>query len=261
MQRKVLLLALAVCLGVGTASAGTYYALDDDDNSIWAIDPITYNYTYVGSTGIADGNFGDMAFDSNTNTAYWVAGRGNNNLYTINLTTGAATLIGYHGVEDMFALGYDTKAGKLYGEDSFGNFYSLNTTTGAATLIGTNSVFPGGLTYRADKDQLVLSGAGDRSFYTMDRTNGAADYLGAVKYLDDNDVAYNPDKNVYMVDDWRGLLVELDADTLQGSAVNFLPGSFDGIIYVGEQNAVPEPGTLMLLGTGIVGLASRLRKK
>jgi hypothetical protein len=39
---------------------------------------------------------------------YWVPGRGNNNLYTINVSTGAATLVGSHGITDMFALAYDT---------------------------------------------------------------------------------------------------------------------------------------------------------
>ncbi len=50
---------------------------------------------------------------------YWSAGRDNNNLYTINLLTGAATLVGTHGIGDMFALGYD--GSNLYGQSSVGS--------------------------------------------------------------------------------------------------------------------------------------------
>ena len=59
-------------------------------------------------------------------------------LYTINLTTGAATLIGNDG-RDLEGLAI-SPTGALFGTDSGGNLFSLSATTGAATLIGSTGL-------------------------------------------------------------------------------------------------------------------------
>ena len=261
MRRFVLLLAVLCCLGAVSAWAadtGMLYAIDNDNNSLYAIDPNTYTATFIGSTGVS-GSFGDLAYNPNTNTAYWTPGRGNDSLYTINLQTGAATLVGSHGIDDMFALGYNTATSTLYGESSNGNFYSLSTTNGAATLIGNNSVYPGGLTYRPDTNQLILLGAGSATFNQINVSNGQATLLGGSGFVNDNGVTWNATQGKFFVDDYSGNLYTGDPNTWALTQVANLPGAFDGIIYGGS--GVPEPGTLMLLGTGVIGLASRLRRK
>ena len=147
MRRVLLFACIAVCLSATSAWAagGTLYAMDDSSNSLYSIDPNTYALTFIGSTGVGTGDFGDLAYNPGSGTAYWAPGRGNDNLYTINLQTGAATLVGSHGVDDMFAMAYDSGTGKLYGETSTGDFYDINTTNGSATLLGNNSVYAGGL--------------------------------------------------------------------------------------------------------------------
>jgi hypothetical protein len=262
MRRILLLLTLVVCLSAMSAWAadtGMLYAIDNDNNSLYAINPNTYTATFIGSTGINAGSFGDLAYNPNSNTAYWVPGRGNDSLYTINLQTGAATLVGAHGVDDMFALGYDTATSTLYGQSSNGNFYSLNTTNGSPTLLGSNSVYPGGLTYRADTNQLILLGAGTAAFYQINPANGGSTLLGGSGFVNDNGVTWNPTQGKFFVDDYSGNLYTGDPNTYALTNVASLPGAFDGIIYVGS--GVPEPGTLILLGTGIVGLAGKLRRK
>lgn len=259
MRRFLLLLTLMFCLAAGSAWAadtGMLYAIDNNNNSLYAINPNTYTATLIGSTGIAAGSFGDLAYNPNNNTAYWVPGRGNDNLYTINLQTGAATLVGAHNIDDMFALGYDTATSTLYGQSSSGSFYSLSTANGAATLLGSNSVYPGGLTYRADTNQMILLGAGTASFNQINVTNGAATFLGGSGFVNDNGVTWDPAQGKFFVDDYSGNLYTGDPNTYGLTNVASLPGAFDGIIYV-----TPEPGTILLIGSGIVGLATRLRRK
>lgn len=259
MRRYVLLLAVLLGLGVSSAWAGALlYAMNDQTNTLYSIDPNTYALNVVGNTGVAAGDFGDMAYDPGSNTAYWVAGRGNDNLYTLNLQTGAATLIGAHGVDDMFSLAYDTDTHKLYGESSNGNFYSLSTTNGAATLLGNNSVFPGGMTYRSDIHQMVMLQAGTANFYSINVANGGATLLGGGGFFNDGGLAWDPINNHFVADDWSAKLYTGDPSTYALTQVGSLPTEFDGIIYT---SGVPEPGTLMLLGTGIVGLAGKLRRK
>jgi hypothetical protein len=259
MRRFLLLLTLLTCLAAASAWAadnGMLYAMNDSNNTLYSINPNTYAVTAIGYTGIAAGDFGDLAYNPNSNTAYWVAGRGNDNLYSINLQTGAATLIGAHGIDDMFALGYDTATSTLYGQSSNGNFYSLSTTNGAATLLGSNSVYPGGLTYRSDTNQLILLGAGSAQFWNVNPANGGTSLLGGSGFVNDGGVAWDPAQGKFFVDDWSSNLYTGDPNTYALTLVAGLPNAFDGIIYV-----TPEPGTILLIGSGIVGLATRLRRK
>jgi hypothetical protein len=80
--------------------------------------------------------FGDCAFNPADATLYMVDGRSARGLYRINLTTGAATLVGIHGLNDVFALGYHPPTNHLYAIDGNGDLFTLSTATGAATRVG-----------------------------------------------------------------------------------------------------------------------------
>jgi len=261
----LVVLLLAICVTPSTSWAGTLlYAMDDATNALYTIDPNTYALTFVGNTGVGSGDFGDLAWNPDNNTAYWVPGRNNDNLYTLNLNTGAATLVGSHGIDDLFSLAYDPATKMLYGDATSGNFYSLNMSTGAATLIGNNGIYPGGMTYNSTTGQLILTMAGGSgSFYSINPMTGAATLLGSPGYLNDNGVTWDPTLGVYFVDDWNGDLYEVDPTKWTYKTVSTLNGDpFDGIIYpAGGGGTTPEPASLVLFGTGLVALGSRLRRK
>lgn len=134
--------------------AGTWYAATFDTvNLMFAtFDPATGVVTDIGPTGLAVPLPG-LAW--NGTTMYGISGRNPSSLYTINLTTGAATLVGPTGIQ----------AGSLeFGPDGFlyaggtgnglisppnpgfrGNIYRINPSTGAATLVGPTG-FDDGIT-------------------------------------------------------------------------------------------------------------------
>src|SRR6202167_5456828 len=107
--------ALAFLMMAGTARlhAGTVY-LDDSLGQLWAGDPTTGDYTYVGTSAVAAGfgGFTDIAYVGNT--LYGLDPSGN--LYTINASTGQITsTVGNAGITDGSLVGLTgDSAGNLW---------------------------------------------------------------------------------------------------------------------------------------------------
>jgi hypothetical protein len=238
--------------------AGTLFAINDSNNSLVTIDQGTFAVTTVGSLGVG-GDFGDLTYDQSNNTLYWIAGRGNNNLYTVNQTTGAATLVGSHGINDLFSLAFDSNLGKLFAQSTNGNVYTLGLATGAATLVGANGIYPGGLAYNANTNQLLSLAAGPGTINQINPTNGAATLLSSGSTINDNGFTYDSVNNIYWADDWSNNLYRFDAAFNRTTVAN-LGAAYDGIAYVPTAK-VPEPGSLFLIGLGLVGLVVRRSKR
>ena len=101
--------ALAITLLITTtANAKLLYAVDEATDSLVSFDTNTLQRTVIGSLGVTF-NFGGLAYDSNSDTMYMIDGRGSQSLYTVDRNTGAATLIGRHGISDLFGLAYDSQ--------------------------------------------------------------------------------------------------------------------------------------------------------
>lgn len=124
-------------LPVSLHAGGHFFTVREADDVLVRIDSETLAFTDIGPLGVAF-RFGGLAYDTFNETLYMISGRGTQSLYTVDVETGAATLIGAHRVTDLFGLAYDSRNRVLYatGESPAG-LYSLDVTTGSASLIGT----------------------------------------------------------------------------------------------------------------------------
>ncbi len=118
------------------------YGSDIDNCSLDTISRATGAATIVGVFG-GEGpcDIRCLAFDVATDTIY---GMDLTNLYTINNTTGTATVVGPHGIPFGWYIGceIDSDTGIMYAAGAGStNLYRINKATGAATVIG-----PTGLT-------------------------------------------------------------------------------------------------------------------
>ncbi|GGG46136.1 T9SS type A sorting domain-containing protein [Bizionia arctica] len=172
---------------------GTLYALATTDVNLVSVEPDTGAITIVAPlTGAAtDVTYSGLSWNQTNSTMYALTTDGTTtNLYTLDLTTGAMTLIGATGTTLGIWLAIDN-AGIIYMADiGNDNFYTLNPTTGAATLVGPLGV---DISFAQDADVDPVSntlymagyiGGGVNNIYSVDVTTGTATSLGTVNNND-----------------------------------------------------------------------------
>jgi hypothetical protein len=207
-----------------TGNAGSVDAL------LVTINPASGLVTPIGSFNAGPVNSGgtpttmaDLAFDLLGNL-YGVASIGGPNLYTINLLTGQATLVGNNGVStSTTGGGLAINAGLFYGTPTSSRFGTYDSGTGAFTLIA-NPVKPAGGGY------------------------GALDF-------DENGILYGlnvgsgspPLTHLVTINTADGVVTDL------GLSVP----SLDAIAF----SVVPEPGTFTIFAVSMVGMIFTLRRR
>lgn len=116
---------------------GVTWSISQQNNNTLVQTDLNGVMTVIGPTGI-DGR--GMAYDDKNGILYAV-NASDASLYTVDIHTGASTLIGATNIPiDMVGLAYDEITETLYLNegDVTNSLYRVDVTTGAATLIGAN---------------------------------------------------------------------------------------------------------------------------
>jgi hypothetical protein len=116
-----------VLTGLGEVSGSLY---GGSGHTLYSINPATGTLSVVGNGTVTYG-------DTGSTTAGLFAIDTLDNLWSINASTGASTLIGPTGVGAAGFVSLSTNSSTLYYVDA-GNLYTLNTSAGHANLVGSN---------------------------------------------------------------------------------------------------------------------------
>jgi hypothetical protein len=194
-----------------------------------AINPATALVTVIGGFNAGPTNssgspatMADLGFDAAGNL-WGVASIGGPNLYSINVATGQATLVGPNGVSTSTGGGgiAISSGGTFYATPTASRFGTYNSGTGAFTNIANPAKPAGGGAY------------------------GALDFDGNVLYGLNVGPGSPPPTHLVIIDTATGAVTDL------GASVN----SLDAIAF-----QVPEPATLVPFIVGIAGFAARRRR-
>ena len=162
----------------------------------------------------------------------------NDSLYTLDLATGSATLVGAYGDAAivMHGLEYVPETSTLYGVSSHNNgLYNINTTTGAATLIGTSGLTSfTNLGWNSATDVMYATNSGTDSLYTMNLATGAATLVGPLTGpTNPNGLAFDFNNSImYMVDNNTDTFYTLNLATGAATAIGSTgTGNLLGLAY------------------------------
>lgn len=242
-------LALAAA-AAAQASSGALVAIDSS-RAISRIDPVTASRVMFNTATSNAGTTGGLAYDFTTSTLF-LTSTGNDALYTLDVNTGNATLVGsyvdttvvMHGMEiDMFT-------GQLYGASS-GNLYQINKSTGALTLVGPLGISSfTNLVFDPTTNTMFATNTGTDSWYSINTTTGAATLIGPLNG------PTNPHGLAYDLGSDTIFLVCSNTDTLY--TIDRVTGTATAVGLVGASNllglaVIPHSGTYATFGAGCPG--------
>ncbi len=159
--------------------AGLLYSTKDNipdvlNDILVSIDTTSLEVTEVGHLGVSS-HRGGLAFDPHTDTLYMVNGWVGTGLYRVDRLTGAAILVGAHGIDRLSGLAFDSTNNVLYAatQQSLTNpgLYRLNPNTGVATLINAAVEYTA-LAYDSVRDRLLGTFVGTGDIHEIDRNTG-----------------------------------------------------------------------------------------
>jgi hypothetical protein len=206
----------SACNGAGTCTAGVCSVLahnlvmiNDVTGHLERLDPDTLETTDIGPLGVPYA-FGDCMFNPADGKLYMVDGRGAESLYTVDLATGAASLVGFHGNSAMEGLAFHPPTNKIFGT-SFDDvsLFTLSATTGAATFVGG----VGGNRFQGlawDSTRNVMTAFNGSQIFSVNVTNAALTLLAFTEFVGNYGMTYDPVIDRFWVVDTSGRVLQLD---------------------------------------------------
>lgn len=265
-MRSVLLVAVLAVFLTGSAFAGAIVFNDQSTNPTgWHVDT-----TNGVATSIYSGEGWGAAYDPGTNTVYW---NNDSSLYSSPFSLGglSGTLIGEMGLSGITTLSptglaYDTANNKLLGWRNIATegFYEINVGTGAAALVNATptALDLGGIDYDWSTGRFYgVNDGSNPGLYEILDIYGAPSFELIVPYPDgedDIDGLAVGDGRAYLITDQPGSIYVVDIATKSYLTPLASPitnsGIFSAGAYVGSEAAIPEPGSAVLLGAGLLAL-------
>ncbi len=202
------------CDGRDVPCTSTLYTVRTGDDVLRRFDGDTFTFEDIGPLGVGF-DFGELAWDPVREVMWMIDGRPAEALYTVDLRTGAASLVGVHGVTDLFGLAVDPVTGEIYGSgESPTGWYSLDPLTGAARLIGSPASAMDGLDYDATRGRFVGLAAGGGDLVEVDPATGVSTVIDNQGFVNNCGLAHDPATDSYLAIDWSGDLYRYDPDAV-----------------------------------------------
>ena len=271
-------LTIASCLVAGPALATELYSLDfPGASTLYRMDQVGGAAAAVGPVGLDA--MGDLTSDTRPGTeTLWgvriASGDALDSLVTIDPATGAAinsvpiTIPAAAAAPGhMTSIAFDPKSGVLYGNTSiaFGApveaLYTIDPTTGNATFIGRitfDNVFA--LGFDQSGKLFGVSDATD-DLIGIDLVTGNGSFIVDLQVGFAFDIASRPEDDVmFLADSGTTFLYTLDTSNGNLTGVGPYGGTSPNLVGLAF-SAIPEPGTALLVTTGLAGLAAAGRKR